>query len=704
MPNETLAAIENALKNADTPVLSKSGYIVRLLRSLAYEAQQFERAIALLIMFAQAVESDDDNSVAGIVPSLFHIVLSGTHAPIAMRLKVLESLLKSDDGKLRSLGLKSLDAVLKTDHFSSAYDFEFGARSRDYGYYPATGKDVQDWFGAALHVAAPLASSDVPAAAGARGCIARAFRGLWSHAGQLDALESLVREIAKKGFWRDGWAAVRQARIYDGKHMPPDIRDRLTSLEELLRPKNLVDQVNGIVLETGGNMDLDDLEEVENDGYAGAADRMNRTIRNLGNDVSKDDNAFKTLLPGLVKGGSRVHLFGEAVGDSTEKPYEIWQAFVTTFGQAEKPATGVIGGFLAGLQKRDAGLTDKMLDEALEQASPLAPYFPQLQASVSIDARGVERLHRALDLGHADITQFLTLAWGRASDNIPGPAFRDLLLAIADKPGGLTVSLEILSMRLFSDAADERKSVPEAAEAGRVLLDAFEFHKKDQRTDREDRELGRIAQVSLAGDEGVVIVRRIVRKMMLALRGYEISAHDQDDLMTALLRVHPEVVLDEAFSGDTKAVRNAVQAFVGFQRFNKNPLEVVPDDILVAWCERDPSVRYPVMAASAGLFKRSGKDQPHEWLPLASKLLAKAPDPDAVLKEIVTRLHPTSWSGSLATKLEGRLRLLEKLPIGDASGLSDALNRARSVFQQRIARERENEAAESRARDGRFED
>ena len=344
-----------------------------------------------------------------------------------------------------------------------------------------------------------------------------------------------------------------------------------------------------------------------------------------------------------------------------------------------------------------------MLDEALEQAA-LAPYFPQLQTSVSIDARGVKRLHRALDLGHADITQFFSLAWGRASDNIPGPAFRDLLLAIAGKPGGLTVSLEILSMRLFANAADKVKPVPEVAEAGRVLLDAFEFHGKDQRTDREDRELGRIAQVSLAGDEGVAIVQRIVRKMMAAIRSYEISAHDQDDLMTGLLRVHPEVVLDEAFSGDTKAIRNAVQAFVDFQRFRKNPLEVVPDDILVAWCERDPSIRYPVMAASAGLFKRPGNDQPHEWLPLASKLLAKAPDPDAVLKEIVTRLYPTSWSGSLATKLEGRLRLLENLPVGDASGLSDALNRAKSVFQQRIARERQNEAAESRARGGRFED
>jgi hypothetical protein len=705
MPDETLAAIEHALKNADEPTLAKTTHVVRLLRSLAYEPEQFERAIVLLIKFAQAADSgdDSDNSAGGIVPSLFHIVLSGTHAPVAMRLKLLDGLLKSEDPGLRALGLKALDAMLKTDHFSSAYGFEFGARSRDYGYYPPTGKDVQDWFGAVLQVVSPLALSDAPVALGVRQCIAREFRGLWSNTGQTDALDSLATEIAKKGFWREGWAAVRQARIFDGEHMPAVVRERLTALEELLRPKDLVDQVRGVVLGSGrGSIDLDDIDEVENDDYAGAAARINRTVENLGTDVASDDEAFKTLLPGLVQGGSRVPLFGEGLASSTEKPYEIWQAFVTEFAVTENPDTGVMAGFLSGLQKRAPVLADKMLDEALEDPS-IGPRFPLLQAGVAIDDRGITRLHKALALGHAPINQFFALAYGRACDAIPGPQFRDLLLAIASKAGGVTVALEILSTRLFSDATDKRAPAPEVAEAGRALLDAFEFHKRDRRADQEDRELGRIAQVSLAGDEGIPIVRRIVRKMMAAVSRLNI-AHDQDDLMTGLLRVHPTVVLEEAFSGDEKARGKAVQAFADFQRFRKNPLEVVPDDVLLAWCDADPAVRYPIMAASAGLFKRPANNEPHDWVPLAAKLLAGAPDPQSVLREIVRRLHPTSWSGSLATKLEGRLRLLERLPIGQTPGLADALNKVKAVLQERIASERKNEAAESRARGGRFED
>jgi hypothetical protein len=408
-------------------------------------------------------------------------------------------------------------------------------------------------------------------------------------------------------------------------------------------------------------------------------------------------------LPSLVKGGSRVPLFGEGIGSSTEKPYEIWQAFVTEFSATEKPDTGVMSGFLTAVRKRDAVLANKMLDEAVGHPS-VGAYFPQLQARLTVDEQGVKRLHKALELGKAEITQFHALAWGRASDDVPAPDFRDLLLAIAGKPKGLTVALEILSMRLVSNLANKQEPAPEIGETGRVLLDAFEFHEKNGRTDREDHELGRIARVSLAGDAGIPIVRRLVRKLMAAVESHEVRAHDRDDLVEDLLRVHAKIVLDEVFAGDKKDRQEAVQIFVDFQRFHKNPLGAVPEDILLAWCDADPAIRYPLMAASASLFKRPANDKPHEWLPLVSELLKRAPDPHAVLKEILQRVRPWSWSGSLATKLEERLKLLDQLPIDQTPQLAEALGKAKVSFEDWIARERKSEAAESRARGGRFED
>lgn len=162
------------------------------------------------------------------------------------------------------------------------------------------------------------------------------------------------------------------------------------------------------------------------------------------------------------------------------------------------------------------------------------------------------------------------------------------------------------------------------------------------------------------------------------------------------------VVLDEMFSDDVRA-RKAAQAFADLLRFRKSPLDVVPDETLLEWCDRDPAVRYTLVAASAPLFKRPANDKPHEWTQLASQLLAKAPDARAVFKVIVQRLHPRSWSGSLATKLESRLKLLEQLPLGDTPRLVEAFNEAKALLQQRITAARKREADEDRSHSARFE-
>ena len=157
------------------------------------------------------------------------------------------------------------------------------------------------------------------------------------------------------------------------------------------------------------------------------------------------------------------------------------------------------------------------------------------------------------------------------------------------------------------------------------------------------------------------------------------------------------------FSGDEKAQAKAAHAFVDLLQFRKSPLDVVPDEVLLEWCDRDPAVRYPLMAASATLFRRPKDGEPHEWTPLASRLLAGTPDPRRVFKEIVQRLHPTSWSGSLATTLESRLKLLEQLPLNEIAGLEEALNEAKGALRQRIDVERKYEADEDRSRSWRFE-
>lgn len=720
-PEAVLTAIERKVTSGDDETLKRCKHFVRLLRSLAYEPRFFERAISVLTRFAALnPESENESDANRVVESLFYIVLSGTHAPIDMRIKVAEELLSSGDEKERAIGIAALESLLKTDHFMSSYDFDFGARSRDHGYHPANGAEVRAWFDAALKLVRSVALSNSPAAPAIKKAVTQEFRDLWSRSGRAEQIDQLARDIAGTSFWRDGWVAARETRQLDGGAMMPELRKRLTELEEFLRPKDLVNRVRGLVCgQRGGGLDLEDFEdedEGEGTGAAGPvarprkpresyevrAARASAAIRELAHDVAVDENAFQTLLPELMNGNDKERMFGEALAEAAENPRAMWDQIVKQYGGIKDARLTLVGGFLQGLLKRDEALGNAILDEVL--SSPmLGASFPVLQASVPIDERALGRLHESLDRGQAPIEAFTNLAYGRACENIPGPAFRELLLAISRKPDGVMVAMEIISMRLHSDAEAKRRPASEVREAGRLILQRFEFHPVKGRAHREDQELGVVVRGTLGGPEGAPVAREVSRKLIAAVSSRDVRAYDTDDLMNALLRVHSMEVFDELFSGTASEIKRSVSFFQNLSRHRQNIFDGVTDEAILQWCDREPLSRYPLMGSVALLFSGNDENAATEWRPIAGELLKKAPDPTLVMNEIVQRLYPTMWSGSLATVLEKRQKLLNVLPGATTPALAAIVRAANARLQKTIDAERLSERDEDRDRNNRFE-
>jgi hypothetical protein len=135
----------------------------------------------------------------------------------------------------------------------------------------------------------------------------------------------------------------------------------------------------------------------------------------------------------------------------------------------------------------------------------------------------------------------------------------------------------------------------------------------------------------------------------------------------------------------------------------RNPLSVLDDKVLLDWCEKNPGVRFPFAAGIALLFDRANDKAQHEWRSIAAELLARAPDSVAIFNEIKARLWPRSWSGSLASKFESRLQLLDELKIGADRALAVAFKEFRAELVETIGKQRERELREDRAESERFE-
>lgn len=695
--------ILTALEGVTPASLSRRDSFARIVRLIGYDPALFERSVELLVQYGAAETERSGRSGSGCQATpLFYIILSGTHASIEQRLKVVEALLRSGDEYRRTVGAEALHHVLEAWQFSSGSSFEFGARPRDYGLWPKTNGDVTHWYNSALKLVESLALSDLPAAGAVRMALASQLRGLWRQRPLHGEIDRVCRAIAAARFWREGWIGVCQTLKYDFKGIADESKAKLVDLEKVLRPKDLVQKVRGLVLSPHARgLDIDDADYDGDEDIATSLDRTTRMAEMLGRDVVNDAAAFAKLLPEMVSGQGGTWYFGSGLATGADDPATTWRMlvsqFVATPGANRNPR--VLRGYLEGLSTRDDELTQTLLDEAVTH-DVLAGWFPDLQTGVTIDTRAIGRLQQSLTLNEAPVDAFRNLALGRSSDSIPGPDLKGLVLAIAKKDGGFDVAVEILYMRLFSDK-DAKKPVDRAlVEAGREILGAVEFNRYRQDSDHRVESL---IQSCLTGAEGTAVAEALCRKLITAISGRETYAFAHALLLKGLFQVQPSASL-EAFFGGGRAERSlSSHIILEASHHHGNVLDCVPSDVLIAWCDRKPDEHYPFMAGVMSVYVGQEDQGGLEWSSAFLAILDRAPDRVAVLNQLAERFRPRSWSGSLAIAMQTRLPLWQKLESYPDPAVGEFARSEGSRFGREIEKVRQEEAERDKSHDERFE-
>jgi hypothetical protein len=507
-----------------------------------------------MVLLVKIVTAEDVTAQAHgtqVFISLFHLVLSGTHATIEQRVSIIETLLASPDEKQRALGVLALKGVLEALDFHSVNNFDFGARSRDFGYWPRTQEDVDHWFGVSLKLVETFACGRGLAAPQARAAFAASFRWLWLRGGSIDEIARVCRAIRDIRFWPEGWRAVRQALDLDGTGLDEERRRKLVVLETALRPTDLMQKVRGVVFSTRlQGIDLEDFEDHSGENIATRLARTEALAQDLGRAVASDQAVFEELLPEIVSSDGRLWFFGQGLLSGAMDAAAMWKRLVAALAVTEEGSRmpEVLRGFLHQLRATNPALATALLDKAVEHET-LAGLYPFLQVAVRLETPDVARLKRSIALGKAPAAMYWHLCSGWATDPIAAPDLRELVLAIAAMPSGYHVAIEILDMRLFS--AKERKDefAPELIDAGCELIEQFTFAKKN---DREDHRVGDLALYCLKGEKGAAVTTGICQRLRHAVAKYETSAFYHDDLLSGLFRAQPLAALDGVCGGDQK--------------------------------------------------------------------------------------------------------------------------------------------------------
>lgn len=703
VPEAVLQSLEAGVPphDADTPITT-GDYVPAILRSLAWDAAVFDRSVRLLQKLAIHGDGDIGKQATRVHGSLFYLYLSGTHATVEQRLAVIKRTLNSANEAERALGLAALDATLESINFSSDYDFQFGARSRDYGYHPRTLGELRHWYSSAFQLAEEFALSDRTVAHGAKSVIATNFRGLWTKIGMRDELEGIAAKFAAQGFWKDGWLAVHSIRRYDEKDRTSDNFARLSRLEELLRPQDLVDITRGRVLASQHALwDIDEVDANDAQSFNLAMEQRNAEAEALGSKVAADEMALQELMPEIVGGQGNLWHLGVGLARGAESPRRLWHRLAQKLALTppDRHDVRAFCGMIFEINKTNPELSDELLDEALE-TEPLARHFPSLQTYAIVNARGVARLIRSLEVGRVPIQAYGNVLLGNAVDVVPPADIANYVLQISRRPEGESVAIHLLHMQFFNDRQVKRPHSPELVEAGRKLLRQMRL---DRRNRSEDFHLGGLVEVCIGGKGGCEITRAICERLKNSVANYQTYGYDHCQLLQAMLKMQPRSALNALLGGDGKSIETGKRAIDQAGHLQSNPMNAVSDTALLEWCSEAPDIRFPSAASVVSVFTVTKEGAPANWTPIAIKLVHSAPDPIPVMRALVTRVRHVVWAGSRSAILDEDANLLDQFDIQGNEALAAFVAGQKESLQREARAELERETAFDRDRDERFE-
>lgn len=674
--------------------------IARTLRSLAYDPALFDRAAGLLGQFACREDSKANDSTVDVLKSLFSMYLSGTHASGAQRAAFVRSLLDSGAAHTQALGLKLLDEMLKSSHFTAHHSFEFGAWKRDYGIRPATIEQVRQWYAQVIAMGQAAAQSRRELRDRIRATMARHVADL-VRGGMVDEVTSMAERFAQEGGWPEGWIGVRIAMGRRAAQAPAALLTKLEALAARLRPIDLGGLIRAYAMSPEwGGLDVADFEG-ETSTPEAARRRIEALCVDLGRQLAVDSAQLASMLPEILAAeSSRTFLLGQGVAASCESLAECWRRLREQFLQMAPRARSpqFLAGFLAAAHTRCPSDGEQILDDVLDDPR-LHMHLLHWQVSAGVRGGAFMRLMEALTHDTVPLGSFRHLAAGRAHEALDDGQFHALVATILGKDDGSEVATEIMGMRAFGRVSEDLPVSEQLKETGRLFLARVVLGMRGH----GDHMLGEVVKVAYDKPEHETLAREFCERILVAYSTYRISEWEASEVVTALASTVPEAVLDLLVEKARDNPRMGTTLIESMADHRVCPVDAMADTVWIAWAAQRPKTRFELLARTVRYADADGPDQAQGWSRVARQLIDLAPEPIQVLNAFYQRFQPTRFSGSFAENLAGRLSLIHALDGHANADIADWAAAHGPALAAIIEEHLTREAAENLARDQTFE-
>jgi hypothetical protein len=382
---------------------------------------------------------------------------------------------------------------------------------------------------------------------------------------------------------------------------------------------------------------------------------------------------------------------GRIAGAAAKAPALLWQAMLEVFSTCDTQtrSSQLICGFALGVKLASPDVASQLV-EVVEKQAGLEELQAALYATLGVGEPEARRLLRLAEQALLPAERFRWFQYGGVLSNTPADLHAELLRAIARLPGGVTVAIELMSMRLHGLRSNAQVIDGHARAVCRELLlqvDLIEVHNNDS------YRLEGLAAVALEGEGSELVAHQLCQALCAVLDKTWSVGWDWERLAGVVFRTHPIIALDAFFATSTQRGHlTLVDLFVG----RHDPVRQVPEHVLLEWAASDPSQRDPWVARHIDVVT-SGADGEQQLSSAAVTLLARANDRNAVLDGFARHVLPMSWTGSYEVASAGAAKMLRRLEDSSepllAKWAADQLQRIATRVEHERGRQRESEQA-----------
>ena len=422
--------------------------LVWALEMLCFHNNIFNESGWILYLLAKAENETWSNNATGMFAQLFRAQLSGTQAPPAFRIKLIERAMSESNVESDLVVLAGVKEMINLHGGTRTVGAEYqGSRPPLEEWRAEIWQEIFDIWDTAIDILLDMMTRGVSQKEKALEILGGSIRGLIGR-GRLNSVDRAIRAVVDLHgkYWPSALDSLKTTKQHDLDELPEGATKAVETWLKLLNPQDsgIAEKILILI--------IDPPWEHEEDGRGDFIDVAAKNAKVFAEELLKCTDILYPYIPVLLTGAPKqAYQFGLTLATSADAKTLIRKVLLK-ISKLENPNINFAMGLLDGVNKISTGLWNRYIHK-IGMSRSLQKYYPDFVRTGDISICHLETIIHLIAVRDVEVFRASSLAYGGITSKIPADSMSEFCVQLARISSEATwVALDILFMYARQDA------------------------------------------------------------------------------------------------------------------------------------------------------------------------------------------------------------------------------------------------------------